>query len=119
MKKSIIVCVIFIAMLFLSSCGATKTSTYGVSETNVVLQQKNFKVLGQVYGQSKAKYVLFFGGIRKAALRANAIDEMSRNANLTGSQTLANVTVHTSVKTFLLYTEIVCDATANVIEFTE
>jgi hypothetical protein len=120
MKKLLIAFVAIVATLSLTSCGMTRTSAYGVSETNVLLQKKNFKVLGQAYGQSKATYVLGFGGIRKAALRANAIDEMSRSVNLTDSQALANVTVHTSVKTFFgLYSEIVCDATANVIEFTE
>lgn len=118
MKKLIIACIISVVALSLSSCGMTKTSVLGVSETNVVLQQKNFHVIGQAYGQAKAKYILGMGGLRKAALRANAIDELSRSAHLTGSQALSNVTVHTSMKMITpLYIEVVCDATANVIEF--
>jgi hypothetical protein len=98
----------------------TRTVANGVSETNVVLQKKNFKVLGQAYGQSKAVYVFGLGGVYKSALRANAVDEMSRSVKLTGSQALANITIHTSVMTvFGIYTEVICDATANVIEFTE
>ena len=37
---------------------------------------------------------------------------------LTGSQALANVTLHNSVKMITpIYVEVICDATANVIEF--
>lgn len=118
MKKLLFASVAIVAILTLSSCGATATSAYGVSETNVVLQQKNFHVVGQAYGQAKAVYVLGLGGISKKALRANAIDEMSRSVKLTGSQALANVTIHKSVKMITpLYIEVICDATANIIEF--
>lgn len=118
MKKLIFACVAVVATMLLSSCGVTMTSANGVSETNVVLQEKNFHVVGQAYGQAKAIYVLGIGGISKKALRANAIDEMSRSVQLTGSQALANVTVHKSVKMITpLYVEVICDATANVIEF--
>ncbi|MDD7304192.1 MAG: hypothetical protein PUG76_06670 [Prevotellaceae bacterium] len=74
--------------------------------------------MGQAYGESKATYVLFMGGIRKKALQANAIDEMSRNANLRGAQTLTNVTTHMSVKMITpFYVVYTCTATANIVEF--
>jgi len=120
MKKFLLTCTVFIAVFALSSCGVTSTSVKGVSETNVVLQKKNFHVVGQAYGQAKAVYVLGMGGLRQKALRANAVDEMSRSVQLTGSQALANVTVHKSIKMITpLYVEVICDATANVIEFDE
>lgn len=120
MKKLFLICAITIATMSFSSCGVTRDNrrVHGISETNVVLSQKNFHVVGQVYGQSRAVYICGLGGIRKPALRANAVDEMSRNARLTGSQALANVNVHMSYKMITpLYIEYICDATANVIEF--
>lgn len=107
------------AMSFcLSGCGTAAMVSNNVTETKVVLSQNNFKVIGQAYGRSKAVYVLGIGGLSKSALRAVAIDEMSKNANLHGSQTLVNVTTHMSVKMITpLYVEIICDATANIIEF--
>ncbi|MBR5395865.1 MAG: hypothetical protein IK144_12415 [Bacteroidaceae bacterium] len=120
MKKLFRICAITVAALSLNSCGITGNPSLGVSETKVLLQKKNFHVVGQAYGQSKAIYVLGMGGLSKKALRANAIDEMSRNAKLTGSQALVNTNVHVSRKMITpLYVEIICDATANVIEFDE
>ena len=122
MKKFSFICVAVVAIsALLSSCGVASISSYdGVSMTNVVLQKKNFHVVGYAYGQAKQKYILGMGGIRQKALRANAIDEMSRSVQLTGSQALANVTVHKSTKMITpFYMEVICDATANVIEFDE
>ncbi len=118
MKKSVIISVAILIAMSLNSCGVTATSFNGSSETKLVLKEKNFHVVGQAYGEAKAVYVLGIGGLSKKALRANAIDELSRNVKLTGSQALANITIHTSVKMITpLYIEVVCDATANVIEF--
>lgn len=106
------------ATLSLTSCGITKTTSHNESETKVVLSQKNFRVVGQASGQSQATYVFGIGGLRPAALRNNAINEMSRNANLHGAQTLTNITTHISVKMITpIYVQVTCDATANIIEF--
>lgn len=118
MKKFFCACAVVATTLTLTSCGVTQTTSNNITETKVVLSENNFKVVGQAYGQSQATYILGFGGLRKAALRANAIDEMSRSANLTGAQTLTNVTTHMSVKMITpLFVQITCDATANIIEF--
>ena len=118
MKKSILFTVLVMAVFCLCSCGITSTTSNNISGTSVVLKRNNFRVLGQAYGQSKATYVFGMGGIRKRALRANAIDEMSRSAHLTGSQALVNITTHTSYRMITpLFVEITCDATANIIEF--
>lgn len=120
MKKSILTSVALAATLMLSSCGVSMTTSNNLTETKVVLSQKNFKVLGQAYGESRAKYIFGIGGMRKSTLRANAIDEMSRNAQLTGAQTLTNVTTHLSVKMVTpIYVEVTCSATGNIVEFTE
>lgn len=118
MKKFFCACAVVAATLTLTSCGVARTTSNNITETKVVLSENNFKVVGQAFGQSKATYVLGFGGLRKSALRANAIDEMSRNANLTGAQTLTNVTTHMSIKMVTpLFVQVTCDATANIIEF--
>ena len=45
---------------------------------------------------------------------------MSKNANLTGSQTLTNITTNSSIKMLTpLYMEITYTATANIVEFTK
>lgn len=120
MKKVFMAGAIALATLSLSSCALTSTTSNNITETKVVLSQANFKVVGQAYGEAKATYVLGMGGLRKKALRANAIDEMSRSAHLTGAQTLTDVTTHMSVKMITpLYVEVTCDATANIVEFTK
>lgn len=121
MKKNILASIAIVATLSLSSCGMTHTTSNNINQTQVMLKEKNFRVLGQVYGEVKATYILGLGGIRRRALRANAIDEMTRNAQLTGSQTLVNVTTHTSWKGIFpfFYQQVVCDATATVIEFVD
>lgn len=118
MKKLFAICAVTFAALCFTSCGVTSTTSNNLTETKVVLSEKNFKVVGHAYGEAKATYVLGIGGLRKKALRNNAINEMSKNANLTGAQTLVNVTTHQSVKMITpLYMEITYSATANIIEF--
>ena len=120
MKKTIFACMAIVATLALSSCGVATTTSNNLTETKIVLQNKNFKVIGQAYGESKATYIFGIGGLHKKALQANAIDEMSRNANLKGAQTLTNITTHMSIKMITpIYVEVTCNATANIIEFTE
>lgn len=120
MKKNIILCAVAIAALSLTSCaaGVTATTSNNVTETKVVLSEKNFKVVGQATGEAKATYVFGMGGLRKKALRNNAINEMSKNANLSGAQTLTNITTHESWKVITpFYFQRTCMATANIVEF--
>ena len=118
MKKNIILCAVAIAALSLTSCGVAMPTSNNLTETKVVLSERNFKVVGQATGQAKATYVLFMGGIRKKALRDNAINEMSKNANLSGAQTLTNITTQESVMMLTpLFIQRRCTATANIVEF--
>lgn len=118
MKKFFAVCAVFAAALCFTGCGVSSTMSRNFTETKVVLSQKNFKVVGQAYGEAKAIYVLGMGGLRKKALCNNAINEMFKNANLTGAQTLTNVTTKSSIKMITpLYVEVTYTATANIIEF--
>ncbi|MEE1309369.1 MAG: DUF6567 family protein [Bacteroidaceae bacterium] len=118
MKKNIILCAVAIAALSLTSCGVAMPTSNNVTETKVVLSEKNFKVVGQATGEAKATYVFGMGGIRKKALRNNAVNEMSKNANLSGAQTLTNITTQESVMMITpIFIQRTCTATANIVEF--
>ena len=107
-----------VAVLCLTGCGVATTVSNNVTETKIVLSENNFKVVGQAYGEAKATYVFGIGGLSRKALRNNAINEMSKNANLTGAQTLANITTSASIKMITpVYVQVICSATANIVEF--
>ena len=112
------VLVSLLAVLCLTGCGVSATVSNNFTETQVVLSENNFNVVGQAYGEAQATYICGIGGLSQKALRNNAIDQMSRNANLKGAQTLTNITTHMSVKMITpLYVKVTCSATANVVEF--
>ena len=91
-----------------------------LTDTRVVLDRSNFKVIGQAEGESSATYILGIGGLSKKALKNNAINEMSKNAKLTGAQSLVNITTNASIKMITpLYMQVTYTATANIIEFTK
>ena len=116
--KKISALLMLVAVLCLTGCGVASTTSNNVTETKIVLSENNFKVVGQAYGEAKATYVFGIGGIGRKALRNNAINEMSKNANLTGAQTLTNITTHVSVKMITpVYVQVICSATANIVEF--
>lgn len=116
--KKMLLAAVGAACLTLTSCGVAQTASNNITETKVVLSSNNFKVVGQASGECTATYILGFGGLRHKALKANAIDEMSKNAHLTGAQTLTNVTVHSSMKMITpFFVQVTYSATANIVEF--
>ena len=120
MKKLFKICAVSLAILCLSSCAFKSTFSNNITETKVVLSENNFKVVGQAYGESSSTYIFGFGGISRKSLRNNAISAMSKNANLTGAQTLTNTTVHFNVAMWTpFYIKTTCTATANIVEFTK
>ena len=119
MKKLFLICAVAIATLTLGSCGVATHISNSLTETKVVLAENKFKVVGQAYGEATATYICGIGGLSKNALKNNAINEMSKNAKLTGSQTLVNITTNASIKMVTpLYVQITYTATANIVEFT-
>ena len=60
-------------------------------------------------------------GTRRVVLDNNAISDMYEKANLTGSQTIINVTTAVSVKQIVwgIYLQRTAVATGTIIEFTE
>lgn len=119
MKKFLTICAFVAATLSLTSCaGVANTVSNNLTQTQVVLSDDNFKVIGHAYGEATATYICGIGGLSKKALYNNAISEMSKNANLRGAQTLTNTTVHYSTLMITpVYVKVTCSATANIIEF--
>ena len=121
MKKLLLASVVAACVLGLSSCGISQnlTSNQNQNQTSVVLSQDNYRIIGKADGTVTGRYIFGFGNIRKRALQANAIDEMTRNAKLSGSQAIVNTTVKQSVKMITpIYVEVTVTATGNIIEFT-
>ncbi len=122
MKKPLkFLAIAFIAVLALSSCGVSNNLAFNLNlnNTEVVLSQANFKVVGTVNSSVTAKYIFGIGGNNQRAMEANAVAELTQKANLTGSQALVNVTVHRSSKTVLFIETITFYAEGTVIEFTK
>ena len=123
MKKFLSLVVMFVAAtLLFTSCGISQnlTSNTNVNQTNVVLSKKNSHVVKTVSAEVEATYVLGIGGLSKKALRNNAVAELTKKANLTGSQALVNVTVKQSASMFyVFYQKMTCYAEGTVIEFDE
>lgn len=109
------------AVLLLASCGVSQnlTTNTNLNQTNVVLSQKNFHVVKTVSAENSATYVFGIGGMSKKALYNNAVAELTKNANLTGSQALVNITVKNSAKTILFFSKFTYHAEGTVIEFDE
>lgn len=109
------------AVLLLSGCGINQrlTMNTNLNQTNVVLSQKNFHVVKTVEAEVSATYFFGLGGISKKALQNNAVAELTKKANLRGSQALVNITVKNSSTLLLFIGRTTYYAEATVIEFDE
>ena len=107
------------AVLLLASCGinANLSTNHNLNQTNVVLSQKNYHVVKNVEAEVSATYVLGIGGLSKKALKDNALAELTKKANLTGSQALVNVAVHVSYAEYVLFSKVTYQAKGTVVEF--
>ena len=109
----------------LSSCGfiGDRSSIANVSETKVVLEKKNYKVVDLVRGESKQTYALgFIGGMSKESCNKAAIADMYENADLkggTGARAIINVNITDNVQNYFLWTKHKIIATGVLVEFTE
>ena len=120
MKKHLTKIVVALAaIILLASCGVTQSlsTNTNLNQTNVVLSQKNFHVVKNVQAEVSATYVLGIGGLSKKSLRNNAVAELTKKANLTGSQALVNVTVKNTAKAILIWGKVTYHAEGTVIEF--
>ena len=91
-----------------------------LNETQVVLTQNNFKVVGQAEGAATITRILGIGGCSAKAVRDTAVSEMYSNAKLTGAQTIVNVCFKkVSVGVYPFYSKTQWIATGTVVEFTK
>jgi len=107
-----------ICIIFLTSCG-TNTGGMGMANlTQVELGENNFRNLGSVAGEASSNWILFFGPLGKEALMAEAKADLLKNAKLTGSQALVNMTWDSKLSTiFGIFTTKTLYVTADIVEF--
>jgi hypothetical protein len=117
--KAIKFFLITMVAVLLASCAGLNTTSYKNDplETKVILKEANYKIVKEVEGEWSAVYVFGIGGLSKKALTTNAISEMYKNAQLTGSQQIINITVTESIEQWVVYTKRRVKAHAYVIEF--
>ena len=97
---------------------ASSGSNQNIIQTNVNLGSNNFRVIGTSTGTVTYSYILGFGGPANNVALHNATALMIKNADLIGSQAVANVVASHEVKTILgLYTKITVTVTGQIIEF--
>ncbi len=120
MKKSLIASLAALAFLC-TSCAFSReaTSNNNVTQTEVVLAKKNFRVIGNVSGESEQNYWFGIGGMSKKSLGQSAMSSMYKNANLKDSQAIINTNVCYKNKFIFIYNQTKAIATGTVIEFTE
>jgi len=109
------------AMLLVASCGLSTnyTQNLNLNQTEVVLSKANFHVVKQVVGKASATYWCGIGGASAKSLQGNAITEMIKNAELTGSQAIINVTFKRSDNVVLIMNNTTWYAEGTVIQFDE
>lgn len=123
LKKINTYSVVFLLVVFLSSCGASIAivNNHNVNTTQVQLSGNNFKVIDQVSGSSEDSYVFAIGGKTKRQLYENAYAAMIKKANLlNGSKAITNILTEEHVSGFApFYIQRTITVSAQVIEFTK
>lgn len=108
--------------ILLSSCAFSReaTNNENLLQTSVVLNQKNYKVVGYANGISEQTYVLGIGGLSAKSLKESAMSEMLNKADLYGkARAIVNVNVQFKNQYFLLWSKKKAIATGTIIEFTK
>lgn len=121
MKKTVLICMIA-TVAMLSSCAVSREATTNQNQiqTSVVLNQKNYKVIGTVSGESKQQYVLGIGGLSKKSLRESAMSEMLKKADIKGeARAIINANVQYKNQSYILWGKRKAIATGTIIEFTK
>lgn len=113
---------IFLVSVFflLTSCAVHNGMTYNTNNNNtqVVLTEKNFRVISSVKGDSRSLYVLGIGGLSKSALIADARKKMIQNSDFIGSsKAIINESVEIRSAFYLLVWVKKVTVSANIIEF--
>ena len=93
------------------------TDNYNITQTQVVLDKANFKVVGTVEGVAKARYILGLSDLSDESLKGNAVADMYKRANLKGAQTIVNVNFKQSYIDKILVQIVEYTASGLIIEF--
>lgn len=104
----------------LCSCAISNeaTTNYNQIQTNVVLSQNNYKVIGNVSAVSKQCYVFGIGGLSRRSLRESAMSSMLQKADLSGgARAVINPNVQYKNQFYFFWTISKAIATGTVIEF--
>ena len=120
MRNFIMFFVAFLSATCLSSCGVNThlVSNQNLSQTQVLLQNEKFRVLGEASGTARATYIIGIGGLSQKAIMNNAVADMYRQANLSGPQTIVNINVHSHVGgVFPFYYRVTYVASGQIVEF--
>ncbi len=110
--------------ILLSSCVGMNLTSYvnnDVNNTNVVLSQNNYRIIGKVRGEASAKYAFTIGGLKKKTLENNARADMYNKADLKDGQAIINVSTTHSFKMIFgpIYMQSIAVCTGTIIEFTD
>jgi hypothetical protein len=119
MKKFLFMLVATMGLL-VSSCGVHQeaTSNFNQLQTQVVLDQANYDVVGTATGECTQVYIFGIGGLSKKSMSESAMSEMYKNANLSGSKAIINANVQYKASTILgVYSKVTAIANGTIIEF--
>jgi len=110
-----------LAVLLISGCSTSIGHVGHSINTEVQLNQKNFKVIKSVTGEASASYILgFFGGPSKQNLFDQARRDMIKKAELVGtSNAVINITTDIQVNWNLIKVKKTAYVSAEVIQFTQ
>ena len=119
MKAKIFISAIISAILFTGCAGVhSLTQTPIANSPTVTLSQNNFHVVKHVEASATTTRILGIGGLSHKAMKQNAVADMMKKANLTGSQAMINITTKVSTIAWTpLYVETTVTAYGTVVEF--
>lgn len=119
--KKLFIGLVACCALACTSCGLSRESTgnQNLTQTEVVLAKKNYKIVGQATGTSTQNYWFGIGGLSKKSLGQSAMSEMYQSANLSGSQAIINVNITYKNKLILIHNQAKAIATGTIIEFVD
>lgn len=121
MKKMYLALAMLLALITTSSCKYNYGLTHNENhhQTQVVLGEKNYRIVKYVEGDAYARYLFGIGGGNaKRGIIARARQNMLRNAGLLGtSRAIINETVEVSSTHIFFYTEVRYLVSAYIVEF--
>ncbi|MDR0750868.1 MAG: hypothetical protein LBF62_15035 [Tannerellaceae bacterium] len=108
------------ALLF-TGCGFHNGLTHNanVNNTNVILSERNFRVVSNVQGTSETFYIFGFGGMSQSAMIAEAKAQILQQTDMIGkSRALVNEIVEEHRSILFIVGKKKITVTAQLIEFT-